>query len=150
MDFETLQKMNRFAKFWDLYGNSGNFVKTMALFKEIAEASEKKSLFWTFIEFSDFLHTRHPESFGISLLNLLESAWIFLTQIQGISENRVRPILVSDYTSPKTRDIPGFLREGAGSRLATLAKASSDVGTSSATPERQRKHLASRASSSKK
>src|SRR3954470_9679678 len=31
MDFETIQKMRRFARYWDLVANSGNFVRTTPL-----------------------------------------------------------------------------------------------------------------------
>ncbi|RYD83786.1 MAG: B12-binding domain-containing radical SAM protein, partial [Verrucomicrobiaceae bacterium] len=31
LDFRTMQRLRRFAKFWDVYGNSGNFVETLAM-----------------------------------------------------------------------------------------------------------------------
>ena len=36
MDFKTIQDLVRFAKFWDLFANSGNFPKTLALIKKSA------------------------------------------------------------------------------------------------------------------
>ena len=31
IDFATMQRLRRFAKYWDLVGNSGNFVETLPL-----------------------------------------------------------------------------------------------------------------------
>jgi hypothetical protein len=31
MDFETIQRMRRFARYWDLMANSGNFLRTTPL-----------------------------------------------------------------------------------------------------------------------
>jgi hypothetical protein len=31
IDFATMQRMRRFAKYWDIVGNSGNFVETTPL-----------------------------------------------------------------------------------------------------------------------
>jgi len=34
IDFATMQKLRRFARFWDLIGNSGNFIETTPLILE--------------------------------------------------------------------------------------------------------------------
>jgi len=40
IDFATMQKLRRFARYWDLVGNSGNFVETVPLiWSEVGQAS---------------------------------------------------------------------------------------------------------------
>jgi hypothetical protein len=49
--------MNRFAKFWDLYANSGEFKNFMLWMK-----SEPVSLFARFFSFSEFLSLKFNET----------------------------------------------------------------------------------------
>ena len=39
IDFTTMQRLRRFARYWELVGNSGNFVETLPLFWRAAEAA---------------------------------------------------------------------------------------------------------------
>ena len=39
IDFETMQKLRRFARYWDLVGNSGNFIETTPLIWSVGQAS---------------------------------------------------------------------------------------------------------------
>ncbi len=59
MNFETLQIMNRFAKFWDLYANSGSFKRFVSVLREKAALREDKSFFWEFYSFNEFLTQRY-------------------------------------------------------------------------------------------
>jgi radical SAM superfamily enzyme YgiQ (UPF0313 family) len=122
MDFSTLQEMNRFAHFWDLYANSGNFKNTMKLIRKFSESRESlesgessengksSSFFWIFHRFSQFLHQRHPQGHGVALLNLVQSAWVYLTEHLNVDLELARETLVLDYTGYVKRDIPPFLR----------------------------------------
>jgi radical SAM superfamily enzyme YgiQ (UPF0313 family) len=136
MSFEVIQTLGRFSQFWDLYANSGNFKGTIELLKSLSSKGEKKSWFWTFFDFSLFLSTRHPQGTGIALMNLVESAWIYLTQNVGISPSQAREILVKDYTHPIKRDIPAFLREESLTKIKTVTS------IQGSTPRRQNRHLA--------
>lgn len=109
MSFATLQRVGRFAHFWDAIANSGNFFNTMALIRERAALREKPSLFWEFDELTAFLSARHPNLHGIALLNLIESVLTYLIG-QGLDAERVRQALALDYQGGKTRELPGFLR----------------------------------------
>jgi len=107
MDYMTLQKMNRFAKYWDLYANSGQFSNFVAHLKETTDGS----FFHRFFAFSEFLSERFAESFGISLLNLTEAAYIYLTEIEKQPIAEAQTLLLQDYCfGSKRRDIPSFLR----------------------------------------
>ncbi|WII72585.1 radical SAM protein [Bdellovibrio sp. 22V] len=139
MNFETLQKMNRFAKFWDLYANSGNFKKLVTTIREKAMEREHKSFFWEFFQFNEFLSKRHAQSFGISQNSLFESALAYLIEDQNWSEEDAKNLVTEDFiTATGKKDLPRFLHQ-----VSFVKK--SDV-TESATPKsnlpkRQQKHL---------
>lgn len=139
LNYETLQTMNRFAKFWDLYANSGNFQNLMALIKHRAHQREVPSLFWEFYDFNSFLSARHAQSFGISLLSLVESAYIYLTTELKMEESVAKEILLKDYIIPGKRDVPRFLR----TENSVRSKVSHDGSSAQASlPKRQQRHLA--------
>jgi len=108
MDFKTIGALDRFAKFWDLYVNSGNFTATMGHLKAQSEAH---SWFWQFWEFSAYLNARHPQRYAIALVNLVESAWCYLTTELQQSPAVIRELLIKDYTGVVKRDVPAFLRD---------------------------------------
>ncbi len=108
MDFQALQRMARFSKFWDLVANSGNFARTMGYMKGV-------SLFGEFLALSDHLSERHPQGHGIALLRLVESVWEFLRARRPEQLAELRRALVADYAEGAvSRDVPAFLRESGG------------------------------------
>src|SRR5262249_48794502 len=129
LDFSTLQRLGRFSHFWDLIANSGNFSRTLELLKG-------PSLFAEFDELSIKLSRRHPQGHGVALLNLVESVWISLRDSPGMNVERLREALLEDYCGRVRRDPPVFLREG-----ETKVRRFTDA-RKSATPARQRRHLA--------
>ena len=62
IDFATMQRMRRFARYWDLVGNSGNFVESAPLIW-----SGGASPFRAFMRWSDWLHGRIGRTDGIAL-----------------------------------------------------------------------------------
>ena len=135
MGYEEIQKIGRFAHFWDLIANSGNFKDTLQLLIDLSKKRAQPSLFWEFDEVVTFMSGRHPQGHSVALLNLLESVWVYLTEVKSLDESRVRAILIKDYTSTIKRDIPHFLRLRVTPNLIHQAK------IKSATPSRQRRHL---------
>ncbi len=109
MDFATLQKMNRFAKFWDLYANSGEFKNFMQWirFKHQPEVS----FFSKFFNFTEHLHSYFSEIHSISLMNLAEKAWLYI-QKEGVDELKASEIIEKDFCyGQKRRDLPPFLKK---------------------------------------
>jgi hypothetical protein len=141
MDFATLQKMNRFAKFWDLYANSGKFKNFMQVFREHVVTSEKKSFFWQFFAFSEFLTTRYSQYFGISFVSLLESALMYMTLEMKIDTEKAKEILLQDFLANGAKGVPAFL----GGHMAVPANQKTNHASSgpnnSAIPKRQQQHL---------
>ncbi len=127
ISYEEFQEMNRFARYWDLIANSGNFKATSQFLKTLG------SPFATFRDLANFLHTRHSDSFGISLLNLSESAWLFLKEKLHVDPAVADELITLDYSVLGKRDVPHFLKISDGRYKKNSQR-------SSARTQRQRKH----------
>ena len=106
MDYLTLQKMNRFAKFWDLYANSGQFKNFMQWFQQSLDGT---SFFWSFYSFSEFLSEKFTETHSLSLMSLAEQAWLYLKS-KDVSDIAAAGLIEKDFCfGTKRRDLPPFL-----------------------------------------
>lgn len=92
MSYEELQKMNRFSRYWDMIANSGRFKKAMELLKKDSE-----SLFWSFFDLSEFLYERLQRSHQISLNNLSEALYSYLTEKRAYPSPVAEQIFAKDY-----------------------------------------------------
>lgn len=106
MDYGTLQKMNRFAKFWDLYANSGEFKHFMTWLK----VNSKDSYFAGFFEFSEYLSKVFNDTHSLALATLAEKAWSFML-LKEVSNTEAAEVIEQDYCyGAKRRDVPPFLK----------------------------------------
>jgi len=116
MNYTTLQLMNRFAKFWDLYANSGDFPNFMKWFKK-----QNGSFFWNYMNFVHFLSEKYSETHSISLMNLAEKAWEYVIVIEKNLGQTIdsatfvaNDLIKTDYCDGfKKRDIPPFMKKQA-------------------------------------
>lgn len=123
MDYLTLQKMNRFAKFWDLYANSGEFKNFMLWLKQT------DSLFDRFFKLSEHLSLQFTETHSLSLMSLAEQAWLYMLK-SGVDEETAAAIIEKDFCfGAKRRDKPPFLKNASRNTAAseTLAQAPSQT-----------------------
>jgi len=97
--------VRRFARYWDLVGNSGNFVETTPLIW-----SGTPSPFAAFMRWSDWLFARAGRKSGIALPRLMEWLFEFLTTESGLPHSVVADSLWSDYRRAGRPDKPKFLR----------------------------------------
>lgn len=134
MDFETLQIMNRFAKYWDLYANSGVFKKFVDILRAQAEKEEDKSFFWEFYRFNDFLSQRYAQSYGISQTSLFESAYIYLIDYLDHSEESAQEIILEDYRATGKSELPKFFNRSQVPKAPRQPRPH--------IPKRQQRHLA--------
>lgn len=142
LSFEEIQKMNRFAKTWDQVANSGNFPRVMAEWKRCLQ-EKNQSLFQAVLDLSLFLQTRHQQNHSISLLNLVESLWIYFQGTNLFTQSQLCEILSSDYAYKKRRDLPYFLKSHLSEEFIEKIKVSNRQGTyrHEPAPERQQRHL---------
>lgn len=141
MEFEILQKMNRFSKFWDLYANSGNFKKFVNLLKERSAQRSDQSFFWEFFSFNEFLSERHAQSFGISQLSLFDSAYAYLKDSLMVPPETAKSIILEDYYATGKIDLPKFLKDTQAQNKGSLYEAHKQKSADSNVPKRQKRHL---------
>jgi hypothetical protein len=105
LDLATMQQLRRFARYWDLVSNSGNFVETsLLLWRSPVSPSAG------FLRFSDWLFARLKRQHGIPLDQLAESLFQFLTQEAGVATEAVATALANDFARAGRNDLPRFLR----------------------------------------
>ena len=131
IDFPTIQKLRRFARYWDLVGNSGNFVSTTPLIW-----SQNALPFDAFMRFSQWLHQKLRRTDGIALPRLMELLFDFLTREIQIDVSQVAESLWSDYQRGGRSDKPPFLR-----KFLPTDEFAPKRKTKTALPKRQAKHL---------
>jgi radical SAM superfamily enzyme YgiQ (UPF0313 family) len=106
VDFPTMQRLRRFARFWDLLGNSGNFLVTVPLLWG-AEGSP----FEAFLKFSDWLHARLRRTHQIALETLARELFGFLTTVAGVELGKAAEALATDWRRGGRKDLPPWLAE---------------------------------------
>ncbi|MCC6908963.1 MAG: DUF4080 domain-containing protein [Phycisphaerales bacterium] len=104
IDFEGMQRLRRFARYWDMIANSGNFIETLPLIWG------KSSPFAGFMSLSEALHAAEGRAHGISLHRLVELVWSFLIDTRDLNPAEVAPKLWRDYTRGGRSDVPVVLR----------------------------------------
>ena len=119
IDFPTMQRLVRFARYWDLVANSGRFAHTI-------EVLLGDSPFASFMAFSDWMYTQLDATHRIALDRLakLVQAWL---QLRGMPAGAAAALVASDY---------------AGSAHKPAAKDKGAQPKPPAAPERQVRHLA--------
>lgn len=105
IDRATMQALARFARFWNLFGNSGRFIESLPLLW-----TADKSPFDELWNFFAWLYDRQRATHQLPLDLLVESLWIYLVEVQHHAPATVAPRLARDYVRGAARDLPKFLR----------------------------------------
>jgi hypothetical protein len=105
VDFATMRKLRRFARYWDLVGNSGNFVETTPLIWRSGT-----SAFHAFLRWSEWLHNRTGRTDSIALARLMEFLFDYLSAELKLPPRDVAESLWRDYQRGGRHDLPEFLR----------------------------------------
>lgn len=104
IDRGTMDRIKRFARYWETAANSGNFVQTLPLV--LCDHP-----FDNFLRLSDWLHGRLGRDHSIPLLELVESLLEYLTGELKVPRERASQALLEDYRrGGRRRDTPNFLR----------------------------------------
>jgi hypothetical protein len=103
IEFGMMQRLRRFARYWDLVANSGNFVVCAP---RIWMGGQP---FARFLHFSDWLFLRIGRSHAIALPVLAELLFEFLTEELGQDVREVAGAVWRDYQRGGRSDRPGFL-----------------------------------------
>lgn len=124
-----IHRLRRFAKYWDLVHNSGNFRNTAN-----AVLTQGASPFTSFLALSDWLHAQFGRTHSLPLEVLAEALLRYLVS-GGVPADKAGPLVLGDYLRPGPRPVPLAFRPYA----AALPIASSPSGL---VPRRQARHLA--------
>ena len=135
LDFATLQRLRRFARYWDLVGNSGNFVETCPRIW----APPGTSPFAGFLRWTDWLYGRVGRTDSIALTRLMELLYEFLTTELRQVPKAVAKVMWRDYQRGGRRERPAFLQDWV--NLPPRAAPRPEV---PAIPKRQARHTANR------
>jgi hypothetical protein len=117
LDFTTMQRLKRFARHWDMLGNSGRFPQTLPI---LLEHTRHSSPFWNFMDFSMRLHTRFGKQHEISPANLGEQLYLHLLAA-GADAEVLEKAMMADHLTIGARGRPAYL-VAAGKTPGTQAK----------------------------
>lgn len=105
ISFAQMQCLRRFARYWDLVGNSGNFIESTPLIWKSAP-----SPFRAFLRWSEWLYARVGRTDSIALTRLAALLFEFLTAELGQPKQETAQTLWQDYQRGGRRDLPPFLK----------------------------------------
>ena len=130
MSEADMGRMRRFARCWDLFGNSGRFRRALPLL--LAGPSP----FHAFADFSDWLHDRFGRTHGLAYQRCIAALFNYLEKERHLEPAPVAHALAEDYRrvtgKPHVPDVLQPYVAAAGER---------DAVTAEHVPRRQRRHL---------
>jgi hypothetical protein len=103
IDFPTMQRLVRFARYWDLVGNSGRFPKALELLLG-------ESPFARFLAFSDWVYATTLKTHQISLPQLFDLLFTGLTAALAVPTEVSRAALEHDFVQSGSKEIPPFMK----------------------------------------
>jgi hypothetical protein len=99
ISFPEMQRMRRFARYWDIVANSGNFTGTLQLLWR-----DETSPFHEFLRFSDWLHRTLRRTHMIALPVIAQSLFDFLIQESGMDRELAATTLETDWHRTPSRE----------------------------------------------
>ncbi|MDD5065168.1 MAG: DUF4080 domain-containing protein [Phycisphaerae bacterium] len=115
LSFEQIQKMKRFARFWDIFYNSGSFENTVKLLWTVPVIPDSignpalSPVFNSFYAFSEWIYTQTLSTWKISLDRQITLIYDYL--ILSHEPQVVQKALMEDLSKRPEKTIPFFLRQ---------------------------------------
>jgi len=103
--FATMQRIKRFARYWEMVANSGRFALGLRLLLAPGSA------FNHFLNFSDWLWQTTGKTHEFALEKLVDLLHEHLTAVRGVGADDVRAALLADYVASGARARPKCLAE---------------------------------------
>ena len=103
VDFVTMQRIKRFARFWDMLANSGRFSVALKLLLT------GKSAFQNFLDFSDWLWQTTRKTHEFAFEKLVDLLHQHLAEVRGLDRQEVQSALLADYKASGARGRPQCL-----------------------------------------
>ena len=130
VDFAAMQRIKRFARYWELVANSGRFAASLKLLLAPGSA------FHHFLAFTDWLWQTTGKTHEFALEKLVDLLHEHLTTERGLPAPAVRSALLADYLASGARARPACLAD-----LLTAARTPELVGVARPRAERQGRHV---------
>ena len=130
IDFATMQRIQRFARYWEMVANSGRFGLGLKLLLGPGSA------FAHFLDFSDWLWKTTAKTHEFALEKLVDLLHEHLTAVRGLAGETVRAALMADYRASGARGRPQCLAGLLRSERMALPAASGKLRS-----ERQNRHV---------
>jgi len=111
--------MKRFARFWDLTYNSGNFKKSITLLWQ------EKSVYENFYDFGMWIYEQTNATWKISLQRLGELLFTYLTEVKHLEAKLIANAMLEDMMKLKGRAIPPYLKPHAENYTRSLQEGNS-------------------------
>lgn len=134
IDFTTLQRIQRFARYWEMLANSGRFALSLKLLLEPGSA------FHHFLNFSDWLWQTTAKTHEFALEKLVDLLFEHLTTQRGLGDALVRAALLADYQASGARARPKCL-----AALLMAERIASPAAPGKLRSERQARHVSQQA-----
>ncbi|MCX7872512.1 MAG: B12-binding domain-containing radical SAM protein [Verrucomicrobiae bacterium] len=114
MSFEELQRIKKFARYWDMIANSGNFTTTTELILELdkynSSNSSDHSPFNEFMQLTEWLFAKTGRTTAISRDKLVALLFEYLISQKHVTEELAAECLIEDCKRVGFRELPEMLR----------------------------------------
>ena len=134
IDFATLQRIQRFARYWDMVANSGRFMRARTLLLE-GTGALPVTAFSAFLNFSDWLWATTGKTHEFAYEKLVDLLYTYLSTERSLPPAVVRDALLADYQASGARGKPACLAEA----LQAIAQPLTPAGQARA--QRQGRHV---------
>ncbi|MEP6965911.1 MAG: DUF4080 domain-containing protein [Polaromonas sp.] len=134
IDFATMQRIQRFARYWEMVANSGRFALALKLLLAPGSA------FNHFLNFSDWLWQTTGKTHEFALEKLVDLLFEHLTQFRHLPPDVVGAALLGDYQASGARARPACL-----AALLDASRAALPRPTAKHRAERQGRHVSQQA-----
>ncbi len=131
VDFQTMQRIKRFARYWEMVANSGRFVATLKLLLGDGSA------FNNFLNFSDWLWQTTGKTHEFAYEKMVDLMHGHLTSVRGLNVQHVQTTLLADYSASGARGRPQCL-----ATLLNVQQLSTPKLPAKALVQRQSRHVA--------
>ncbi|MBF0454829.1 MAG: DUF4080 domain-containing protein [Magnetococcales bacterium] len=103
LDFPTLQRLRRLARYWDLIGNSGRF----SAFRH--HLIQRPSPFEDFLHLSDWLFATTGRTHKIALMRLFELVYQGMMEVMQVDQQKAASLIKKEFRASGRGEPPPFI-----------------------------------------
>jgi hypothetical protein len=107
--FGDMQRIARFARYWEIVGNSGRFQRSLPL---LLGRAQGYSPFARFMRFADWLYAATGKTHEIALERQFEAVLRYLVDEQGVTRENAVGVVRADFEASGAKGRLSFMRAG--------------------------------------